>query len=151
MIAARDYTSADEMRASAHALRRKLMNTAPLKKIVVDAPKPVVVAIRPLWRWTETSFDAHVRDWQVWRAEQASPCRAHMRRRCEDFGITMEQLIGRNRCHPIVDYRQLVMWELKTIIKPEISYPEIGRLFGGKDHSTALHAVRRVAAIKAQQ
>ncbi|CDM57659.1 Chromosomal replication initiator protein dnaA [Rhizobium favelukesii] len=150
IVQARDYTSADEMRASAHALHQKLMNTRPAKKVaVVIAPK--VIALRPSWRRAVQPFDAHVKDWQLWCLERMSPCKAHMRRRCEDFGITMEELTGRSRRHPIVEYRQLVMWEIKTIIKPEISYPEIGRLFGGKDHTTALWAVRRVAAMKAAQ
>jgi chromosomal replication initiation ATPase DnaA len=35
---------------------------------------------------------------------------------------------------------------LKTIVKPSISWPEMGRLFGGRDHTTVLHGVRAHAA-----
>ncbi|MBX5238649.1 helix-turn-helix domain-containing protein [Rhizobium sp. NLR22b] len=77
------------------------------------------------------------------------PTKDYMRRRCKELGITMKDLCGPRRAHPLVDHRQLIMWELKMIVKPEISYPELGRLFR-RDHTTALWAVRRVEELKAR-
>jgi chromosomal replication initiation ATPase DnaA len=38
------------------------------------------------------------------------------------------------------------MWEIKNTIKPLISFPELGRLFGGRDHTTALHSVNSISS-----
>lgn len=95
--------------------------------------------------------DAHVRSWEAWKAMQGSPCRNYIKRRCEELGVPYEGIVGSSRfrryCYP----RQLIMWELKTFVKPSISYPELGRLFGGRDHTTALHAVRKIEAQRAKE
>ncbi|KQV83259.1 helix-turn-helix domain-containing protein [Rhizobium sp. Root1220] len=150
-IAARNYTSGAEIIASANAVHQRLMGRPPQRKqpmIAVAAPdKPKPRPRSPMWRKWPIKFDAHVIEW---RERMLSPCKAHMRSRCKELGITMKALCGLRRTHPLVDYRQLIMWELKTIVKPEMSYPELGRLFGGRDHTTGLHAVRRIAEKKAK-
>jgi len=42
--------------------------------------------------------------------------------------------------------RQAAMWIAKQITTR--SLPDIGRRFGGRDHTTVLHAVRRIEALK---
>jgi len=44
--------------------------------------------------------------------------------------------------------RQVAMWLAKQITTR--SLPDIGRRFGGRDHTTVLHAVRRIEALKAE-
>ena len=43
--------------------------------------------------------------------------------------------------------RQAAMWLAKKLTTR--SLPDIGRRFGGRDHTTVLHAVRRIEALKA--
>lgn len=156
MNALPDHTSFEwQCKQNAVDVRRRLMGPiqrsveavklAPVE-IMPEEPKPRPRV--PLWRRTPSNFDAHVIDWI---ARRLYPCKAHMRQRCEDFGITMEDLRGIKRKHPLVYYRHLVMWELKMVVKPDISYPEIGRLMGGRDHSTVIYAVQKIAAQKAAE
>lgn len=110
----------------------------------------------PLWQEREITFDAHETAWKLWRADalaaNGSPLKAYIRRRAQDFGLSYADVIGPSRKRVVAHARQLIMWEIKTIVRPGnkqgdrdyVSYPEIGRLFGGRDHSTVLHAVRSV-------
>lgn len=61
---------------------------------------------------------------------------------CEYFGMTHEELIGKRRDQRIVRPRQIAMYLCKEMTSA--SYPEIGAHFGHKDHTTVLHAHRKV-------
>lgn len=63
---------------------------------------------------------------------------------CEYFDIREEELVGKRRDQRIVRPRQLAMYLCKEMT--ESSYPEIGAQFGGRDHTTVLHAHRKVEA-----
>jgi hypothetical protein len=56
-------------------------------------------------------------------------------------------MVGPRKTDDIASARRMLMWEIKRQIKPSISFPELGRLFGGRDHTTALHAVHKHDAI----
>jgi hypothetical protein len=58
------------------------------------------------------------------------------------YGITEEELCSAQRNAKIVLARHIAMYVAKKITGK--SLPEIGRLFGGKDHTTILNAVRRI-------
>jgi len=59
------------------------------------------------------------------------------------YDIPTSSLIGSRRSKPIVTPRHYAMYLLKTDLK--ISLMEIGRIFGGRDHTTVLHAVDKIA------
>lgn len=61
---------------------------------------------------------------------------------CDYFNITEEEMSGARRDQKIVQPRQIAMYLCKELIGA--SYPEIGQSFGGKDHSTVIHAYRKV-------
>ena len=61
----------------------------------------------------------------------------------EIFDVPPHALVGRGRRRPLVDYRHIGMWIIRECF-PALSYPMIGRLFGGRDHSTVIHGVRKV-------
>lgn len=61
---------------------------------------------------------------------------------CEYFGIHRDELLSKSRKAPVVFRRQMAMYLCRVV--PEKSYPEIGRRFGGMDHSTAINAVRKI-------
>ena len=57
-------------------------------------------------------------------------------------GINVDDLLGQNRTAKIAIPRQLAMYILSTI---DISSPQIGELLGGRDHSTVLYGIKKVA------
>ncbi len=60
------------------------------------------------------------------------------------YGLKPAELRARTKREPIVFPRQVAMYVLKETTT--LSLPEIGRLFGDKHHTTALHAIRKIAA-----
>jgi len=66
----------------------------------------------------------------------------------EHYGMKQADLISERRNRAIARPRQAAMWLAKQLTTR--SLPDIGRRFGGRDHTTVLHAVRRIEALKAQ-
>ncbi len=58
------------------------------------------------------------------------------------YGVTRGDILSKRRHRSIVWPRQIGMWLAKTLTAR--SLPEIGRRFGGRDHTTVLHAVRKI-------
>ena len=65
----------------------------------------------------------------------------------EHFGLKQVDLISERRNRAIARPRQAAMWLAKQLTTR--SLPDIGRRFGGRDHTTVLHAVRRIEELKA--
>ncbi len=63
----------------------------------------------------------------------------------ETFGFSVEELCGPNRRRPLVTARQVSMYVFRELT--DFSYPAIGREFGGRDHSTVMHAVEKIATL----
>jgi chromosomal replication initiator protein len=62
----------------------------------------------------------------------------------ENFGISRAELVGSTRAATPLRARQVAM--LLTRELTSLSLPQIGRLYGGRDHSTVLNSLRRVEA-----
>ena len=62
------------------------------------------------------------------------------------FNLKITQLKGPKRARPIVVPRQIAMFLIKTELK-DTPYMEIGRLFGGRDHTTVMHAVDKITKL----
>jgi chromosomal replication initiator protein len=62
---------------------------------------------------------------------------------CEHFGLSSEELLSAARTARVAWPRQLAMYLSRELT--EESLPSIGRQFGGRDHTTVLHACRRTA------
>ena len=58
------------------------------------------------------------------------------------FGWTIEDLCGRSRRRPLVTARQIGMYVFRELT--DYSYPQIAREFGGRDHTTVMHAVEKI-------
>lgn len=67
------------------------------------------------------------------------------RRVCEHFAIKLQDLLGDRRNRQLARPRQVAMYLAKTLTTK--SLPDIGRSFGGRDHTTVLHAVRKIEAL----
>ena len=62
----------------------------------------------------------------------------------EAFGISQAELVGSTRAATPLRARQIAM--LLTREATDLSLPQIGRLYGGRDHSTVLNSLRRAEA-----
>jgi len=60
------------------------------------------------------------------------------------FGVSLDELRGKARNQKIVAPRDLAMYLLREDAR--LSYPHIGTLLGGRDHSSVLHAVEKMTA-----
>ncbi len=67
---------------------------------------------------------------------------------CKQFGITMDDMLSKRRARAIARPRQAAMYLAKTLTTR--SLPDIGRRFGGRDHTTVIHAVKRIEALRAE-
>ncbi len=67
---------------------------------------------------------------------------------CEYYRIDRSEMSSKRRARAVVRPRQVAMY-LAKVMTPR-SYPEIGRKFGGRDHSTVIHAVRLVEGLRQQ-
>lgn len=65
---------------------------------------------------------------------------------CSQFHVKLTELKSRRRSKTLVHPRQIAMYLCRELT--DASYPEIGRQFGGKDHTTIIHACRQVAKAK---
>jgi chromosomal replication initiator protein len=61
----------------------------------------------------------------------------------ETFGFKIEELCGPNRRRPLVQARQIGMYVFRELT--DFSYPAIAREFGGRDHTTVIHAVEKIS------
>ena len=68
------------------------------------------------------------------------------RRVSEHYNIRLSDLIGPKRVRTIARPRQVAMYLAKQLTSR--SLPEIGRRFGGRDHTTVMHGVRRIEELK---
>ena len=60
----------------------------------------------------------------------------------EEFGVSLQDLKTKRRNKQIVLPRQIAMYLSRELT--ELSLPEIGELFGGKDHTTVLHSYKKI-------
>jgi chromosomal replication initiator protein len=58
------------------------------------------------------------------------------------FAVTVDDLCGQSRTHVLVTARQIAMYLCRELT--DLSLPKIGQLFGGRDHTTVMHADRKI-------
>lgn len=144
--------------------------------VAAAAPVIHVPKARPLWTWAETHFDEHVRVWRLSSLEATiahlieeneklravltahenddefgidakRPVKEIVEDVLKDFpGITWKDVRGKRRTKDIVYPRHLCMYEVHRQ-RNDMSYPMIGRFFGGKDHTTIINAVVKIAGM----
>ena len=69
------------------------------------------------------------------------------RKVAEHYNIRLTDMIGPKRARTIARPRQVAMFLAKTMTTR--SLPEIGRRFGGRDHTTIMHGIRKIEELKA--
>ncbi len=65
------------------------------------------------------------------------------------LGYSVDALRGKSRQRPLVMARQVAMYVMRE--QTELSYPSLARLFGGRDHTTVIHAVEKVQRMMAER
>jgi chromosomal replication initiator protein len=63
----------------------------------------------------------------------------------ERFGLSLDELCGERRSQNIVYPRQVAMYLSRELT--DSSLPKIGRQFGGRDHTTVIHATSKIARL----
>jgi len=66
----------------------------------------------------------------------------------DHFSLKQADLLSERRTRAVARPRQIAMWLCKQ--HTTRSYPDIGRRFGGRDHTTVLHGVRKIEELMAQ-
>jgi chromosomal replication initiator protein len=61
------------------------------------------------------------------------------------YGFALEEIKGKSRRRPLVAARQVAMYVMRELT--DLSYPAIAREFGGRDHTTVIHAVDKISAL----
>lgn len=165
IVTAKEYTSAAEMRAAAAATHARLMKPKVKPEIrLLNAAPPKVIPFMarklPEWQAQRTYFDHHVvasrpilELLKTGQLELTVISKRPVLQIVEEVlarhpGITMAILKGIDRHREVCLVRQTAMWEVKRQ-RPDKSLPEIGRWFGGRDHTTVIHAIKKIEAMRA--
>jgi chromosomal replication initiator protein len=61
------------------------------------------------------------------------------------FGMTLQELTGDRRSQAVVYPRQIAMYLCRELT--DSSLPKIGKQFGGRDHTTVIHATSKIAKL----
>jgi chromosomal replication initiator protein len=78
------------------------------------------------------------------RRDESTPVEEIQRRVSAAFGISRAELVGSTRSAAPLRARQVAIYLTRELT--DLSLPQIGRLYGGRDHSTVLNSIRRMEA-----
>lgn len=133
----------------AAAIRARLMNPPKRRAIPIHvASHPVQIQIQPKEREWLLQHDYHVNTRAIYLLSEmggrvmAIPL---IKRMCEAYGVSYHDICSDHRVRKICFPRQKMMWVVRQ--RTAFSFPEIGRKFGGRDHTTVLHAVNKIDAL----
>jgi len=82
-------------------------------------------------------------------AGQTLTCARIIGEAAEVFGVGVDELCGYSRTRALVQARQSAMYVCRSLT--EESLPAIGRAFGQRDHTTVLHAVRKIEQLMTER
>lgn len=106
-------------------------------------PKPRIVSSsdwtkRPMWMSDDIQFDDHIMRYQRYKATAIHI--RWLRNRCNEMDASYQEVVGYSRSRDIIPVRFQLMWEMRNLLN--ISLPQIGKAFGGRDHTSAYHAIK---------
>lgn len=152
----RDAVSARRL-AMALCVRRPKFDVVTVAKhfeVNVDTILPALMQLDPILNAyvitsktpLEICLPIIVREWQEGEPERTRPKINDIQNAiCKAFGVYRSDLLSNRRTMPVVRVRQAAMALCKHLTL--LSLPAIGKAFGGRDHTTVLHAVRRFEPI----
>ncbi len=145
------------------ARQRLLGGQKPIAKPIED--KPVIIFVEPppppepLWMKEDIEFDDHVLLWRSLISKLLLEYRLsmpHEKRPAKEIilevldmfpGVNLREVQGPSRNRKAVRARQVAMYEV-AVQRPDLSSPVIGSFFGDRDHTTVLHAIQKIKAMK---
>ena len=157
----------------AAAIRARLMGK-PVREVIEapvdDAPPVEPKKPRTIFKFVPpqgpTQHNAHVNDWYRHECERlgkqvsalefklgayndAGGNRVYaddiITKMCDHYGVSKIDIRSERRTRELVLLRHKMIWVVKKLTM--LSYPQIGKHFGGRDHSTILNAVSRIDAL----
>lgn len=123
-----------ECRAYASAISARLRGPAKIVNIRPPAAKRSPMDAR-------AHVDAY-RDYLEAKAMQSRLPRGYVKVRCFELGVQFDDIMSRSRKSEHVEARHLLISEVKDRFQ-HLSFPQIGRLFGGIDHTSVLFALKK--------
>ena len=148
LIPVRELTSVAEMRAHYAALRRRTFAPRVIEAKLAWAPPTAAqqqAASDLAWSRPIVTQRLVLRTAAQIQGRSQSSLSECLRAAAEVAGLSVGDLVRRNRTPPVVRARQIACW--LGARHGSASYPQIARRLGGRNHTTILHAVRRVQAL----
>jgi hypothetical protein len=154
---AKTYLSGEEMVDSYRDRHRRLRMPETREAVIVPLPLPHN-APEPSLRLEKTiissgydgtkRFDAHVLEWRVQKYLAEHNCHRYIAARAAQMGFSAEEICIGGRKRKLAFSRQILMYEIRA--KFHKSFPQIGRMFGGRDHTTCLYSYRKIEQLIAE-
>lgn len=171
--------NASEMMPNYAAIRAKLMGPVKPRTLALVSPQsiaprePEIAAgahstgrrgPKPTWMRQPVVFDEHVIAFRVAKRvidmkakgeiDELDPEKRSIRQIVTEIllqhpTLTIPMLKGVERRKEVCIVRQTAMYEIRKQ-RPDMSLPMIGRWFGGRDHTTVLHAIKKIAALRGE-
>lgn len=138
--------------AAMRHMEKKATAPAPVVKIVVKPPPAPVEEPKPDTTWVQRQVERFKAPWfeitdgpTSFESKDKRPPEIKTIQRIvgRHFLISVADILAERRTKDVVRPRQIAMYLCKELTMR--SLPEIGRRFGGRDHTTVLHAVRKIA------
>ncbi|MFZ5713057.1 MAG: helix-turn-helix domain-containing protein [Bradyrhizobium sp.] len=142
----RNFREAIAAKAAELAERKAMAALSALRIAAIEAPltkhPEVKIVVTDLVPEPSTG-------WSIAVAPEAKPIYPQVRdiqiAVCKHFDVKLLDMLSKRRTAEIVKPRQIAMYLAKTLTLK--SLPDIGRRFGGRDHTTALHAIRKMEGL----
>lgn len=134
-------THAGQISHYAEVRARIMAASKPKPKLVVSNPVPepeFITKKMPTWERERTFFDDHV---NRWRMRVVYTPTDWLRDRCKDLGVDIHFITGPQKGRKIAYTRFRLIWEMNE--RFQLSLPQLGRIFGGRDHTTIINALSR--------
>lgn len=112
------------------------------KQRPVAVPRVSVGTIRPNTGWPNMWFWDLVRPWHIKAPTHQTPVRRIIGIVSRHYGVPPMEVTSARRTADIVLPRQVCIYLIRHCTP--ISTPQIGRALGGRDHTTVLHALKRI-------
>lgn len=133
------------------AFKERKARLFPVPPVIEATPAPLAIEPKKKIVAVETEEDRFRKWFEKWKAMRHAPAepetkgpdvKAIQRTCCAAYGITMADILSARRTRDVVKPRQIAMYLAKTMTLK--SLPDVGRRFGGRDHTTVLFAVRKI-------
>lgn len=149
-IPVRQYASADEMRRDAAALRDRMFAVKPVR---VTLPKPVNVPRKPAASKAGPELQVEDKGFippkplrpEDFQDQPSIPMKRLISMAAFVTGVSALDIVCHRRRPYQVKARQIVYWLGKNYTA--LSLPQISARVGGRDHTSALHGIRKVQAV----